>query len=125
MEHVWCDNLLISPSEVFSSHQINQAVIYLCTMRQKESTPWCEFVEEKEVLVLPNCPMIPLQGFLFDPLVFFKLSFFWKGHAINSLELVFGGISKPVRCRMLCNGKGLNDPSVLDVRASAQVNEVT
>jgi hypothetical protein len=40
--------------------------------------------------------MIPLQGFLFKPLVFFKLGFFWESYAVNSLELVFGGISKPV-----------------------------
>jgi len=96
VEHIRCDNLLIAPPDVFSSHQINQAVIDLCAMRQKESTPRCKLVEEKQVLVLSNHPMIPLQGFLFKILVFFKLGFFWEGNSVNSLELVFGGITKPV-----------------------------
>jgi hypothetical protein len=96
VEHVWCDNLLIPPSKVFSSHQISQPVIDLRAVRQKECTPRCELIEEKQVLVLPYDPMIPLQSFLFKPLVFFKLSFFWEGHAVNSLEVVLCGITKPV-----------------------------
>ena len=125
VKQVRSDHFLISSLKVFMSHQVHKLIVNLGPVAQKKGTPWCKLIEKKQTLILPHNSVISFQCLFFELNVFFKLAFIWVSDSINSLQVIFRGISQPISCRMFCNSKCFCHSSMLYMRSCAQIDKIS
>ena len=79
----------------------------------------------EELLLLSNDAMITLFCLFAEMNVFVHLLLRWERNGINTLQTIIRCFTEPVGCRVAHDLKALNELGRWDVRASAQINQIT
>lgn len=81
--------------------EVHQCVVDTYTVWEPETTSRRNLIEEPQVLLLSNLPVVTLRSFLEELLVFCELLGIGEGDAVYPLKGVVIGVAEPVRCGML------------------------
>ena len=125
VEDVRGDDFLVATHAVLLSDHLDQLVVDEGTLGEEEGAAWRHFKVIEETLRTANDTMVTLLGLLNEVHVFFQLLLRGEGDSIDSLQTVIGGLSEPVSGRVAHHLKTFNELGGGNMRARAQVNEVT
>jgi hypothetical protein len=143
--HVGSLNFLVAALAVLSPQKSLERIENLSSVGEEERTAWRNFIEEEKLLVLADSQVIALLRLLQELQMFLHLLLIGESNTADTLQRVVSLITKEIcgrvldiaisnglgktasagSCSYLHNLEGLDLSSVLDVRASAKVDQGT
>lgn len=121
--HVGRLNFKVTSFPILGAQQFLQRIENLGTVRKKEWTPRRYVVKEEELLVFTNSQVIPFLCLFQEFQMLLHGLLIGKCHATNSLQRIVVLVTKEVRRRVLHDLERLDLSSVLDVRATAEIDK--
>ena len=96
--------LLESSLPVFLSDERNELVVDVSALRLEEAGPGTQLVEEEQILLPANLPVIPLGGLLLELFPLLHLFVVRETDPVDPLERFGVGLALPVCRRVLGDG---------------------
>mmetsp|Transcript_10181 Transcript_10181/g.25475 ORF Transcript_10181/g.25475 Transcript_10181/m.25475 type:complete len:200 (+) Transcript_10181:1221-1820(+) len=122
---VWCDDLVEAALAILRTHQLLEPVVDPSAVVGPEARPGRHHaIEEEQVLLLADPPVIAFFRLLESPLVLLQLLRRREGDTVDALQRVIVCRSKPVSRRILHHREGLHAPSRWQVWPTAQVDQI-
>ena len=125
VENVGRVDLVVAADTILVPDQLHKLIVDLGTVRVEERTARRELMRVEEVLGAAHVPVVTLLCLLLELDVFVKLLFRREADTVDTLKRVISGVSKPVSSGVLHHLEGLDHLRGGDVRARAQINQVS
>ena len=76
----------------------------MSTFGLEETRAWRQLVEEEQILLHSNLPVVSLGCLFLDVFPLLHLFALWEGDAVDPLQAFGLGVPLPVGSRILCDG---------------------
>ena len=107
---------------ILGAHELNERVVDARAVRKPHARAGRELVEEEELLLLADPPVIPFSRELERGVVLLELLGLGEGDAVDALERVVVLVAEEVRGRVLEHVERLDSVRVGNVRPDAEID---
>ena len=116
---------MIASDSVLFSAQVHKLVVNVSALGVPEGAARRHIKVSEELLLLSNDAMVTLFCLFAEMNIFVHLLLRWERNGINALQTVIRCFTEPVGSRVAHDLETLDELGRWDVRARAQINQVT